>query len=125
MVHPCRKPLLLFDAVVVLHDVPCRKISVLQQSTFVRPPPGGDICSISFGRRIGPGAGYSTYPGDKPIPFIGGLFSSSPRWFPVVGSGSYLGEGVVFYVKYGSLDTLAYAVPETLYMGDGSPIAGS
>lgn len=61
--HLCGRALRLFGAVNVFHDVRCRTISVRQH--ICAGPPGGDITFTLFGRRIGPGGWYLTYPGGK------------------------------------------------------------
>ena len=70
MGRPCGRALRLFN--VVLHHVRCQKLPVL----LLRGPPG-DIRVIFgiFGRRIGPGGGYLTYPGDGPDVFLFSFFS--------------------------------------------------
>ena len=53
MGRACGRALRLFDVVVVLHDVRCRNISVLQ--CFGVAPPRGEVFCKLFGRRIGTG----------------------------------------------------------------------
>ena len=80
MGRPCGRALLLFNAVVV-HDVRCRKLPVL----LFRGPRVTFFFKL-FGRRIGPGGWYLTYPGgDKPDLFFGSAIFITMGWFLVAG----------------------------------------
>ena len=78
--HTCGRALPLFNAVVV-HDVRCRKLPVL----LFRGPRVTFFLKL-FGRRIGPGGWYLTYPGgDKPDLFFGSAIFITMGWFLVAG----------------------------------------